>query len=162
MSLARMVELGIERQQEVEAQTRGVRRAPQPAKGAVGSAMERISAFIPSEVIGIYVAGFGILSPQQDSEKWWIFAISMALIPIFMLLNFIGQRKKRNLKVSARISLVLLLFALVAFIAWAAALPGTPFLSLTPRATAIGGWTVVILAVVMYQVADLLDVVPKG
>jgi amino acid transporter len=124
--------------------------------------MEKISAFIPSEVIGICVAGCGILSPQQDSEKWWIFAISMALIPIFMLLNFIGQRKKGNLTVSTRISLVLILFALVAFVAWAAALPGTPFLSLTPRATAIGGWAVVILALVMYKVADLLDVVLKG
>jgi hypothetical protein len=76
--------------------------------------------------------------------------------------NFIGQRKKGNLTVSTRISLMLILFALVAFVAWAAALPGTPFLSLTPRATAIGGWAVVILALVMYKVADLLDVVLKG
>ena len=103
MSLSQMVELGLERQQEVEAQARGVRRAQQPTKGAVGSAIEKISAFIPSEVIGIYVAGCGVLSPQQNSEKWWIFAISTVLIPIFMLLDFTGQRKKRSLRVSARI-----------------------------------------------------------
>ena len=57
---------------------------------------------------------------------------------------------------------MLLLFAPVAFVAWTAALPGTPFLSLTPRPTAIGGWAVIILALVMYKVADLKDVVPKG
>jgi hypothetical protein len=60
-----------------------------------------------------------------------------------------------------KITSVLLIFAMVAFIAWAAALPGTPFLAFTARATAIGGWAVVILAIIMYKVADLLDVVPK-
>lgn len=61
---------------------------------------------------------------------------------------------------SLYICAVLLFLALAAFVAWASALPGTPFLAFTPYATVIGGWLVLILAS-MYKVADLLDVVPK-
>lgn len=162
MSIARMVALGIERQQQAKTGTRAAPGETDTTKKTIESAMEKISVFIPAEVIGIYVAGFGILSPETDTGKWWIFGVSLALIPLFMGLNYLGQRKHSDAKLSLWISFVLLMFAMVAFVAWAAALPGTPFLSFTPRATAIGGWAVVILAILMYRAADLLDVVPKN
>jgi hypothetical protein len=122
--------------------------------------MEKISAFIPSEVLGIYVAGLGILSPESDTGKWWIFGICLTLVPVFMVLDYLERRKRSSLKLGARIGVTLLIFATLAFVAWAAALPGTPFLSLSPRGTTIGGWAVVILAAFMYRMAAVLDVVP--
>jgi len=54
-----------------------------------------------------------------------------------------------------------MIFAAVAFIVWSMALPGTPFASLFPRATTIGGVAVIIVTSFMYKLADLLDLVPK-
>lgn len=167
MSIATMVGLGIERQREKTVpQAEAASGKASASKKTVESAMEKIAAFIPSEVIGIYVAGFGILSPQSDAEKWWIFGICLVLIPVFMLLNYWDHRKNitggelARLK-SPRTGVILLAFAIVAFVAWVAALPGTPFLSFSARATAIGGWSVVILSLIMYRVAHRLDIVPK-
>jgi hypothetical protein len=175
MSIATMVALGIERGREAEsaetaetaeAQTghahadEHFEHAPE-GKKAVESAMEKISAFIPSEIIGIYVAGFGILSPESDAGKWWIFGVCFALIPVLIWLNYLGHKKRADATLTVKITIVLLVFAMIAFVAWAAALPGTPFLTFSARATAFGGWAVIILAVIMYRVADLLDIVPK-
>jgi hypothetical protein len=165
MSIRTMVELGIERQQE-----RTTPRATVVAGGNWGksldSAMERIVAFVPSEVIGIYVVGLGILSPESNAGKWWIFVISLLLIPVFMLLNYLGKKKSASpsetVTLPKKTTAVLFFFALVAFTAWAAALPATPFLSINRHATAAGGWSVLILTGIMYKVADLLDAVPKS
>jgi hypothetical protein len=168
MSIATMVGLEIERQGERDVASGMVAGGRARAtKRTVDTAMEKIAAFIPSEVIAIYVAGFGILSPQSNSGKWSMFGVSLVLIPVFVLLNYLQQRKHAGtdqgarLKSLRRTSVIVTLFAIVAFVAWAAALPGTPFLSVTPRATAYGGFCVVILALIMYRLADLLDVVPK-
>jgi hypothetical protein len=165
MSIATMVALGIQRQREL-AELPVTRSGDQPSTGdstkkSIDSAMEKISSFIPSEVIGIYVAGFGIFSPESSAGKWWIFGICALLVPVFIALNYMQQRSPSDDAPSARIALIILFFGLVAFIAWAAALPGTPFLSLTPIATAVGGWAVLILAGIMYKVADILEIVPK-
>ncbi len=138
MSIATMVGLGVERQREKTIGTgRAASGGASVTKKTVATEMERIAAFIPSEVIGIYVAGFGILSPESKSGKWSIFGISLALIPVFVLLNYLEQRKHANpeqrasLKSLSKTSLIVTVFGMVAFVAWAAALPGTPFLSLS-------------------------------
>jgi hypothetical protein len=165
MSIARMVALGTERQRQLD-ELPVTRSADQTtpassAKRSVDSAMERIAAFIPSEVIGIYVAGFGIFSPESSGSKWLMFGICALLVPLFIALNYLQQKMHSGDAPSPRIALILLFFGLVAFVAWAAALPGTPFLSLSPIATAVGGWAVLILAGIMYKVADILGIVPK-
>ena len=162
MSIATMVRLGAARQtassQPSGSVVSGGSGQPTPT---VQSAMEKVATFIPSEVIGLYVAGFGILSPEAESSKWWIFGICFALIPIIMLLNYAIQKKRSVQTPKLWISLVLFVFAAVAFVAWAAALPDTPFLTFSPQATEYGGYTVMILAVVMYKAAEVLGVVPR-
>jgi hypothetical protein len=138
------------------------------SKKTLDSAMEKITAFIPSEVIGSYVAVLGILSPQTDVGKWIIFGICLLLIPIFMLLGYLAKKKqaekdqKTTLPPNTQHTGILLVLAAVAFVAWAMALPGTPFLSITAHATAIGGASVIILTTIMYKIADLFDLVPKS
>jgi quinol-cytochrome oxidoreductase complex cytochrome b subunit len=161
MSIARMMSLGGTR--ELEITRPGAVAAADEAgkKTTVDTAMEKITAFIPSDVIGIYVAGLGVFSPQTDANKWYVFGVSVLLIPVLMLLNYFDQKKRNKPTPGPRIVAVLVVLALVAFVAWAGAMPGTPFLVFTPYATEIGGWAVVILALIMYKLADLLDIVPK-
>jgi hypothetical protein len=41
-------------------------------------------------------------------------------------------------------------------------MPATPFRYLFPNANLIAGFAVIPLAYIMYRIADLLDVLPKG
>jgi hypothetical protein len=166
MSIATMVSLAVARGREDETadtRTRGERgESEEESKKSLDSVMAKVSAFVPSEINGIYVAGVGILSPKEDAEKWLIFATCLALIPLLIWLSYLDHKKHSEAKLSGRITLILLLFAVIAFVAWAAALPGTPFQAFSERATAIGGWAVAILAVVLYKAADALGIVPKA
>ena len=176
-----MVKLGVQRQEErgivhgrpasggqpevVEESTVAPDASP-PARrdqGPVGGALEKVTAFVPSEVIGFYVAGLGILTPATSEGKWWMFAICLVLIPVLMALTYLAQTRRAEAGTPPfRLWLILVAFAIVAFVAWTAALPATPFLDFTPRATVIAGVAVLILAVLMYRVADLLDIVPRS
>ncbi|HVR56268.1 MAG TPA: hypothetical protein VMT72_05515, partial [Pseudolabrys sp.] len=95
MSIARMIALGNERQQQGQTRTRATSARSEATKKTIDSAMEKVSAFIPSEVIGIYV-GFGILSPEREPDKWWIFGICLALIPLVFGLNYLLQKKRAD------------------------------------------------------------------
>jgi len=157
MSVATMTALGIARNTKGAFRTLGV----EPQK-AVDSAMEKIAAFIPSEVIGVYVVALGMLSPQRDAGKWLIFGICIVLVPIFICLDYVLTKKRNpNTKLTRRVGIILAILGVVAFVAWAAAMPGTPFLSLHPNATAAGGVSVMILAAFMYKIAEVFDLVPK-
>jgi len=182
MSIASMVGLNIERQWQsvaapvadagpVKGVAPGVQSAPIPPgppapapQKTLDSAMEKITAFIPSEVIASYVAILGLISPDTPTGKWIIFAICLVLIPAYMYLGYLTKKKQAKEKQSTpkrADTFLLMIFAAVAFIAWSMALPGTPFASLFPRATTIGGVAVIIVTSFMYKVADLLDLVPK-
>jgi hypothetical protein len=157
MSIATMVALGVAR-----SRGDGTRGGEPEHEKSLESMTAKVTAFIPSEINGIYVAGFGILSPDSELMKWLIFAICLALIPLLLWLNYLDHKKRSAATLSVKITLALLIFALVAFVAWAAALPGTPFLALHAHATAFGGFAIVILAVFLPQIAGLLGIVPKG
>ena len=162
MSISTMMHLGLQRSQQNGAAPEGAVAADEDIKTSTDSYMQKIAAFIPSEIIGIYVAGLGIFSPDTDYAKWLLFGICIVLIPIIMWLDFLVQKKKEADKLSGKIKFVLLIFALVAYVAWTAAMPGTPFLSFNENATLFGGFAVIILAVVMYRAAEVLDIVPAS
>jgi len=126
------------------------------------AALERITAYIPSEVIGIYVAVIGILATPSAHGKWLIFGGCVLLIPFFMWLGYKAAQRK-NLPVPSRRAFVLLLvLAVVAFVAWGAALPDTPFQVFTADATRFGGAAVIILGYLIPSIADAFDLTPLG
>ena len=127
----------------------------------VESALEKITAFIPSEVIALYVSGLGIFGPQSPHAKWNIFWICFAFIPVFMFLSYLQNRKHGRPIPSTTVLLLLLFFAAVAFGVWAAAMPQTPFISLWKNAPQIAGFIVIPLSYVMSVIADLCDAVPR-
>jgi hypothetical protein len=175
MSIATMMALNIQNQLPAVATapvgagggtTKGLPSGGTPQE-ALDSAMEKITAFIPSEVIGSYVAVLGIVAPQSDRGKWAIFGIGVLLIPLFMWLGYLTKKKQlagssptTSLSKVKTNAAILFVFALLAFVVWAAALPGTPFLSISQHATAIGGACVIVVTGIMYKIADVLDLVP--
>jgi hypothetical protein len=68
MSIARMMSLGGTRELEKTRPGAVAAAAEEGKKTTVDTAIEKITAFIPSDVIGIYVAGLGIFSPQTDAN----------------------------------------------------------------------------------------------
>ena len=160
MSIAAMTRLAAEREGQ---KTIGTEAAADAGK-EVRTATEKIAAFIPSEAIGFYVAGFGIFSPGTQSGKWVLFFVSLGFLALVMSLNYLLEKKRAKSKSTPAPTmtqvLTLLAFAVVAFAAWAAAMPDTPFLTFGANATAVGGWAVIGLAVIMYKVAELVDVAP--
>jgi hypothetical protein len=160
VSIASMVAAGVKRQEELTTVTSTAAAGKNSEKD---SAMEKLTKFIPSEVIAIYVAAVGILSPLGNTGKWVIYFICILLIPILIVINYYQQKRKQKAQANTnrRIASLLVLFALVAFTAWTCALPETPFLLFTPLAVKIGAVAVLVLAAVMTPLADALGILPK-
>lgn len=131
--------------------------APQNVEGA----LDKIATYIPSEVIGTYVAITGIFDADSDAGKWVIFVLALLLIPLLTLFGNAEAAKKGLTPPTGRATLLTILIAGVAFCAWAAALPANPLLAFTEQATRIGGAAVIVLAIVLPKAAALLDIAPR-
>lgn len=127
------------------------------------TALNKVANFIPSEVITVYVALWGLVTPESSAAKWTVFGVGLALVPIvFVLTYMIGRRKVavesdgqapgRSLKVS----LPLLVFGVVAFVAWVAAMPGNPFTQFGGQALKFGGGAVIVLGMLLPMAAEAL------
>lgn len=126
-----------------------------------GAWMEQITAFIPSEVVTIYLGGLGLLSPNELFWKWGLFLGGALLIPIFIFIDVKILKKANKPTPSLGKSVGLTIFALLAFTAWAGAMPETPFLSLWTHAQTAAAAAVLILAAGMYKFAALCGLVPS-
>jgi len=145
--------------------------AQPPVSDIQETALEKITAFIPTEVIGIYVAGLGILSGTDETAPgdgtgvgWALFAFCLLVVPLLVAINVQLRNRASGTEgtVGPRKALLLCVFGAVAFIAWTAALPETPFVDLHAYANRIGAFAVVVLGVLMPGVAQLLGLVPRG
>jgi hypothetical protein len=141
---------------EDEAERKGGRSATN-----AGTALESIVAFIPSEVIGTYIAGLGIWPPTSEERKWLLFGICVGLIPVFLWLqNALLAKKNRGATLSWGKAVLSMLFAGVSFSAWAAAMPDSPFLGLSADANQIGALAATVLALLLPKFAELFDLTP--
>lgn len=140
----------------------------------VDSALERITSWIPTEVVGIYVSLVGLVVPSSDRSRWALFVLGALLVPVFVLLNgkIVNDRgaaawSKAGTagdppKITGKQLLACTGLALVAFIAWSMALPSTPFLELFDNATRVGAGAVIVLALILPKVAEAFGVaLPK-
>lgn len=142
------------------------------------TALEKITAFIPTEVIGIYIAGVGIMPVEAVAEpgepapvsvvQWAIFWVALALVPIFVTVNaaLLNRALQPGSKLKPLKVMLLVGFGGVAFCAWALALPETPFRDLVTvdgiSATQIGAFAVVVLGLLMPSLAKLAGVGAEG
>jgi hypothetical protein len=125
---------------------------PTTSGARVAQAVDAVAQFVPTELIGIYIAGAGILSPMSHAGSVALACICALLIPVLFWLGAKIPAIPNGTWGSGanKISLVtLLLFSIVAFAAWVCAIPGGPFEILGPSAPKIGALTVIVLAVVL-------------
>jgi hypothetical protein len=142
---------------------KGAQRASEPrvefasdvSKSADG-ALKAIVDLIPTDVIGIYLALVGIFG-----QSWWLFWIGAALIPVLLTITHFEKKKKLEKKEDApalgRLLLVIV-FAFVAYVPWAATLPDTPFLACSEHATEIGAGAAIVLSGFLPRLARLLGI----
>lgn len=136
-----------------------------PAAEDRAGAIERITRYIPSEIIGIYVALLGLWSPDDRSAKWTVFFIGLLLTPFFVIYSYVTKRAERRAKgLHGTKPLILLsVFAVVGFTAWSAALPDTPWEQVFgDDTTRLGGGAVILLAAVLPPLAQMLRLEPRS
>lgn len=123
----------------------------------LGSALESVVAFIPTEVVTLYVAALGIFHPTTSAAKWGIFGFCGLLVPIFVIIGSLEEHQ-RGKEVSIKSGGLVVVFGLVAYTTWTMALPETPFEEFTEYATKIGGAAVLVTASILPRVAGLCGV----
>lgn len=144
----------------VKAETDGrTRLSPEYTKD---TALNRVAAFIPSEAVAVYLALWAFIDPRAAVAKWTVFGVGLVLVIAFYLLAYLQRRRAvtsgggDSPARSLRVTLLLLLFAMVAFTAWAAAMPGNPFTQFGDGAMKVGGGAIIVLGVLLPRVADVL------
>lgn len=135
----------------------------------VQSAIEKITAWIPTEVVAIYIALLGIFTPDSSGGKWAIFAAGAVLVLVFVILNGLLLNKRAADKWEAEgkpgnpptfswsKACGLVVLSGLAYVAWTFALPASPWLDVTDKAPQIGGAAVLVLSLLIPKVAQALD-----
>jgi hypothetical protein len=158
---------------EVEANAPELREAAKNPD--VDSAIERVTQWVPTEAVGLYVAFLGLFSPSGSTGRWALFGVGIALTVTFLALNSAlvkkravdswkkdGEQGQRPPGIAAWRLAMLLAICVVAFVAWACALPATPFLDWWSDATVVGGAAVLLLAAALPKIAEIVGVnMPK-
>ncbi len=149
MSLFRMTQRAIS-----IAPAEGPAAATAPSDGA-RAALERIVDYIPSEVIAIYIAGFSILQPTTDLEKWIVFAIAALLVPVFVGSSLVAIRRgtSGSVQLSLGKGIGLSILSWLAYTTWTAAIPESPFVSLHPNANRYAAFVALILSYLIPKIA---------
>jgi len=140
MSVAAMARFVQERQeQEQTAQQTLLRRglvdefrplisvtAPEEAKRTVTTTLERLTGFIPTEVVAGWGAAVGLLAPEKSIGSWAIFFAALLFLVILLLLETAVRDKKSATRTGGRRKLLMILVAAAAFTIWVFASPGSP------------------------------------
>lgn len=129
------------------------------AQNALTDALAKVTAYIPTEVLAIYVPALGIANTSRYLWLWIIFGISSFLVLVFVWLNNRSRRLRAHRK--RRLTL-LMLFALIPFVAYACAIPDTPFKQITSAAPRVGGIAVLILAGLLPRLAKVWHIRPQA
>ncbi len=165
MSLVKMTQLPrLRRKQEVwdNEEEGGEFKLPEGAipEGVVDKAL----SFVPSEGIAVYVALLGFLHPVSHGGRWYLFATGLALAWVYMIaVNVILKAAEKTTGQGSIPKLMLsMMLAGLAFSAWAATLPASPFLELSGYVSGYGAAALLVLGVVLYPVAKYwLKLVPR-
>lgn len=155
MSIAAMTRLAVPRSSPTASAAGASGASNADAEQSLASAIGKITAFIPTEAVGGYTAAVGIFTPAPEQAQWLILIITLLLTPVYVCVTYIGRCRRHGAAVSLKKALVLSSFAMVSLVAWAAALPATPFLAISPYATRIGGAAVIFIAPLLSQLAEL-------
>ncbi len=164
MSVIRMSQLALEPNPVYATGLSAATRSAESGGGDRSNALEKIVTFIPSEAIGLYIAGSGIMQPSSSVERWGLFLFATASIPLVYLLRYFETRGTSAApgEWNTRRGCWLLSFALLAFVVWGAAMPQSPFLEFHPKMNQYAAVAALALAAFMSKIAELLGLTPKS
>jgi len=137
-----------------------------PAGAATGStaALSAIAAYIPTEVLTVYVAVVAALEPPNGqtggaSAGWFSFLLFLIATPVVVWLVYAGKVRKAGKRLPTTIKRWPrweMFAATAAFVAWAFALPQTPFTTLAWYSSAIAAVLVLVVTSALGLVAPLV------
>jgi len=138
----------------------GSRRAERksPAADAVGAALAAVVAYIPTEIVGTYVAILDLLGDAGRSWLWGVFLFFVVSTPIIVLVTFLVKHARRARAArTASWPWWAMGAATIAFAAWAAALPDSVVKSAASLPRGFGAAAVVVTALILGTLSPLFE-----
>jgi hypothetical protein len=157
MSVASMASVAFARRADVEpidqapstsgevAATKGLR--PEAASG-LASAQAAVTTYIPTEVLTVYVAVLAALAGSTANAGWGALIAFLVATPIVVWLTYAAQVRTAKGHLPTALEewpRWEMLFGSIAFLAWAFALPQTPFAGFDWYTPALAGVAVLIV-----------------
>lgn len=136
--------------------------APTDSTQALNTAYHVIFGYIPSEILTLYVAVLAAIHTDHITTKdWMTFWCFFAATPIVQWLLYAAKVKAsgdKKLPLSPKQWPLWEMFAaLVAYFAWAFALPGSPFIALPIYSSAFAAIVVLVTSTVLGLLAPLFQ-----
>ena len=131
-------------------------RAASPATSTLGA----IAAYIPTEVLTVYVAAVAALAGSDVSVLWAAFWLFLIATPIVVWLTYAGKVRQATGTLPASVSQWPkweMAAATIAYVAWAFALPETPFAGLSFYSAAVGAVVVLVATTLIGLVAPVVQ-----
>ena len=154
MSINSLTEIEVRRNvKEEQAAAMGAAAAggsPPPNDNSVNNALSMLVKYIPTESITLYVAAISAFSALQsflavtEYTVYWFFGI---LTPILFVLIYLGKRKAAKLKIIPPLNewpFWKIFAATVAFLVWALAVPGNPYIKDKTAGAVVGFFAIFI------------------
>ena len=134
---------------------------PGPTNAAT-NALQVIAAYIPTEILSLYVACISVLHHGEAVTRgeWIAFWSFLAATPATVWLVFAIKLQAAGRPLPLQTSkwpVWEMSAATIAYVAWAYALPGTPFSELKSYSPGIAGFLVLIVSAVLGLVAQLFQ-----
>lgn len=135
---------------------------PGETQNSITAALAVIVTYIPTEVLTLYVAVLAALSPPSGNADVVrrTFVVFLVSTPIIVWMTYAAKVKAaaKPLPVHpAQWPIWEMTAALVAFVAWAASLPGAPFLADLRLPSALGAVIVLVTAALLGLLAPLFQ-----
>lgn len=135
--------------------------ADKSADQSRSTALSQIATYIPSDVVATYVALQGIFYPGSSNTKWVLFALGLGLCIALPILNWLavkGAVAAPSTRASLRKQGIIIGMALIAFTAYAMALPGSVFGTVFSSAELWGAASALVLAILLPAIAKAFKV----
>lgn len=136
MSIARLVDIHAERHaprvptlqlDQDQTDTGAAQTSRDDAPSRVKTAIEALAAYIPTEVVGIYMVGLATIAALAQVDTWW-WALFIGCILSCWFFTWAGWKARRREDKFEDLPFPkwALFAAMVAFVAWALAIPDSP------------------------------------
>jgi hypothetical protein len=121
--------------------------------GVPANIVNQLVLWIPVETITLYVGYLALFDPAKPTAgtklcandftwRWVGFGVFCFLTTVIVLGTYIGKRREAGKKPPFKVPIFEMVFGTVAFAAWAAALPETPFADVCGYKASYGGYAV--------------------